>query len=63
MATVEVLGSACTACGVCVEICPTDVLCLEMEGGPARAVYPEDCQACFLCEIDCPFEAIRVFPR
>ena len=46
----------CTGCGVCVEICPTDVLRLEPSAGKAVVAYPEDCQACFLCVLDCPYD-------
>jgi NAD-dependent dihydropyrimidine dehydrogenase PreA subunit len=59
---VEVSAAACTGCNVCVEVCPTDVLRLD-DRGKAFAAWLEDCQVCFLCEFDCPYEAIRVFPR
>jgi len=62
MPRVEVNEAACTGCNVCVEVCPTDVLRLDGRG-TARAVWPEDCQICFLCEFDCAFEAIRVWPQ
>ena len=62
MPRVEVNEAACTGCDVCVEVCPTDVLRLD-ERGKAHAVWPEDCQICFLCEFDCAYEAIRVWPR
>ena len=45
----------CTGCAVCVEVCPTDVLRLELSTRKAFVAYPEDCQACFLCVIDCAF--------
>ncbi|MBI2372340.1 MAG: ferredoxin family protein [Deltaproteobacteria bacterium] len=65
MARVEVLLPACTGCGVCVETCPTDVLRMRGEGPDAKAIvaYPADCQACFVCQFDCPYEAIRVWAR
>jgi len=49
----------CTACGVCVDSCPTDVI-RTRENGKAYAAYLEDCQACFLCVIDCPVDAIEI---
>jgi NAD-dependent dihydropyrimidine dehydrogenase PreA subunit len=61
--TIDVNRAACTACGVCIEICPTDVLAADPDTGKPWAAYREDCQVCFLCEIDCPAEAIRVWPR
>lgn len=45
---------ACTGCGVCVEVCPPDVLRMG-PSGKAYVAYPDDCQACFLCVIDCAF--------
>ena len=45
----------CTGCGVCVDTCPTDVLRAEPSLNRAVVMYPEDCQACFLCVFDCPF--------
>ncbi len=59
---IEVNDAACTGCNVCVEVCPTDVLRLDARG-KAYVAYLDDCQVCFLCELDCPYEAIRVFPR
>ena len=59
MPRVEVNKIACTGCGVCVEICPTDVLRLNGQN-KAFMAYPEDCQACFVCQWDCAFQAIRV---
>lgn len=52
----------CTGCGTCVEICPMDVLRMDVEKGKAFIKYIQDCQSCFLCERDCPEEAIRVIP-
>ena len=54
---------ACTGCGVCVESCPTDVIRMDQQKGKATIVYPADCQVCFLCEFDCPVDAILVSSR
>ncbi len=43
------------------DTCPMDVWRLDEEGKPFVA-YPEDCQACFLCYMDCPLEAIEISP-
>jgi NAD-dependent dihydropyrimidine dehydrogenase PreA subunit len=59
MPQIEINKAACTGCDVCVEICPTDVLRLDSEK-KAFAAYEQDCQACFLCEWDCAFQAIRI---
>lgn len=52
------VSRGCTGCGVCVEVCPTDVL--RLVDGVAVVAYEKDCQACFLCVIDCSFRAISV---
>ena len=49
----------CVSCGVCVDSCPTDVIRTH-GNGKAYAAYLEDCQACFLCVIDCPVGAIAI---
>lgn len=48
----------CTACGVCVQVCPTD--CLAMAGPAPRLVRPLDCIHCTLCAIVCPTEALTM---
>jgi NAD-dependent dihydropyrimidine dehydrogenase PreA subunit len=50
----------CTGCRACIESCPTDVLRMNEEKGKAYVAFPEDCQVCFLCEFDCPVDAIFV---
>jgi NAD-dependent dihydropyrimidine dehydrogenase PreA subunit len=58
MSLVRILTHACTGCGICVESCPLDVL--RMADGKAVVAYPDDCQACWLCAIDCPRRAVEV---
>lgn len=48
----------CTGCGVCVDICPEDVL--HVEEAKVAAKYPEECWYCGSCVYDCPHEAIEV---
>ena len=48
----------CKACGICIEICPKEVLS-KKEG------YPEvndetKCNKCKLCELSCPDFAIEI---
>ena len=52
----------CTGCKACVEICPMDVLRWNEEQKRPFIKYLRDCQSCFLCETDCPVDAIYVTP-
>jgi len=52
----------CTGCELCLMVCPTDVFRPDPEGGAVLIVYPDDCQTCFSCELDCPVDAIHVSP-
>lgn len=63
MPLVKVDKFACTGCGVCVESCPMDVLRMDDATKKAYMAFPKDCQACFLCKIDCPREAISVIVK
>jgi NAD-dependent dihydropyrimidine dehydrogenase PreA subunit len=48
----------CTACGLCIERCPTQAV--EMIDERPVIVRPEDCAYCGLCEEMCPVEAIAL---
>jgi energy-converting hydrogenase B subunit K len=48
----------CSGCGLCINICPEDVI--RKEGDVAAIVYPEDCLACLACEAVCPLSCIQV---
>lgn len=52
----------CNGCGICVDYCPMDVLRMDEKTKRPFIKYLRDCQSCFLCEIDCPVEAIYVTP-
>lgn len=48
----------CKGCGICVDVCPRQVL--EMEGGLPMVIQVERCNGCQLCEIHCPDLALCV---
>ncbi|MBW2058277.1 MAG: 4Fe-4S binding protein [Deltaproteobacteria bacterium] len=49
-------AECCDECGVCMEICPSEVYRLEGEG--VRVVFPEECIECGACVEQCPKECI-----
>lgn len=48
----------CTACGICVDNCPSGVLDLNDE--VAFVSNEEACDACGTCVEECPMEAIQI---
>ena len=52
----------CKGCGICVAVCPKNVLELDSKE-KAVAARKQDCIACQLCEEICPDLAIEVMVR
>ena len=50
--------SKCINCGVCIDICPLDVLHSSKTGNFPDIRYPEECWHCNACKLDCPVQAI-----
>nr|WP_325185651.1 EFR1 family ferrodoxin [uncultured Oscillibacter sp.] len=48
-------GDACTGCGQCVKLCPTNNITLQN----GRPVWGGDCTHCMACICHCPTEAIE----
>lgn len=46
----------CTACGICVDVCPNAVL--EIVGDVSTVVDEDSCIACGNCMDECPMSAI-----
>ena len=53
----EIDREACTACGNCVEWCPTGAV--GIVEGKATIVNPDNCHYCTDCEEACPAGAIK----
>ncbi len=51
----------CIDCNKCVEVCPTNVFDAVPDAPPVVA-RQSDCQTCFLCEANCPTDALFVSP-
>jgi NAD-dependent dihydropyrimidine dehydrogenase PreA subunit len=52
----------CTGCGLCVDVCPTDVLRIDEGSRKAVIRYQENCMTCYNCELECPCDSIFVDP-
>ena len=62
MAIERIDSNLCNGCGLCVDICCTDVIRIDEKTKKAVIQYPEDCMLCVFCELDCPQHAIYVSP-
>ena len=51
----------CIGCGICVDVCSSDVIRMN-ENKKAVIRYPDECMVCLYCEEDCPVNAIYVSP-
>ncbi|WP_227765642.1 4Fe-4S dicluster domain-containing protein [Zhaonella formicivorans] len=52
------VNEQCNGCGLCVEICPMDVLRMNDDNKPYMKY--DECWYCDACEKDCPMQAITV---
>ena len=60
MAIERIDPDLCNGCGICINTCQLDVICMDKKKKKATIKYPEDCIVCALCELDCPQHAISV---
>ena len=49
-------ADVCTACGACIDVCPTGNITADRTGRP---VWGRDCLVCGYCDLRCPVEAVR----
>lgn len=56
---IAVNKSCCNKCGVCVDMCPMDVLRFGRQGYPYTR-YRDDCWYCDICAFVCPRRAITI---
>ncbi len=47
----------CVGCGICVEMCPEDVL--ELKDDICVVVNPDNCIECEACQVNCEYDAIE----
>jgi len=63
MSIEKIDSELCNGCGICVNICPMDVIRMDKESKKAVIQYPEDCMLCEFCVLDCPENAISISPE
>ncbi|MGI6097764.1 MAG: indolepyruvate ferredoxin oxidoreductase subunit alpha [Dethiobacteria bacterium] len=51
----RILADECTACGTCIDACPSDAI---KEEGDVCVIDLELCSECGTCVDECPMEAI-----
>ncbi|NLC51206.1 MAG: 4Fe-4S binding protein [Firmicutes bacterium] len=51
----RILADECTACGTCIDACPSDAI---KEEGDVCVIDLELCSECGTCVDECPIEAI-----
>ena len=54
MSVVRISMENCIGCRKCEQICPMDVFRFEPETRKSVIAYPEDCQSCGQCYLNCP---------
>jgi len=45
---------------ICHEVCPLDIIAWDDDKNLPYVAYPDECQLCFICQEECPDEAIKV---
>ena len=60
MSVVRVDVNKCTGCRNCVEICPMDVFYFNEQAHKSVIAYPENCQSCGQCYVNCEGRAIGI---
>jgi 2-oxoglutarate ferredoxin oxidoreductase subunit delta len=65
VAQVVILGEYCKSCGLCLSVCPKQVLQISDKSNqkgyyPVEVVRAEQCIGCTLCGLMCPDLAIEI---
>jgi NAD-dependent dihydropyrimidine dehydrogenase PreA subunit len=58
-AWIEIDKKRCNRCGICVDMCPMDVLRMSSKGYPIM-LYRDDCWYCDICVFVCPRQAVTL---
>jgi adenylylsulfate reductase subunit B len=55
-----IINEKCMVCGICADICPTDVFRISKKKEIPDIKYPDECWHCNACVLDCKEEAIKL---
>jgi len=59
MSLISINRAWCKACGICIDLCPNQILCKDENGYP-EVIDEKRCTKCKLCELRCPDFAIEI---
>lgn len=60
MSVVRIDLNRCIGCENCVNICPMDVFYFNQEAHKSVIAYPENCQSCGQCFLNCKGRALGI---
>ena len=60
MSVIRVDLNKCIGCENCVNICPLDVFYFDPEAHKSVLAYPENCQSCGQCYVNCPGRSLGI---
>lgn len=60
MSVIRVDLNKCIGCKSCVEICPMDVFYFDETARKSVLAYPENCQSCGQCFVNCRGRALGI---
>lgn len=60
MSVIRLDVNKCTGCRNCVEICPMDVFYFNETAHKSVLAYPENCQSCGQCFVNCEGRSIGI---
>ena len=60
MSVVRIDVDKCIGCGICIDVCPMDVFYYSFEDKKSVIAYPECCQTCGQCYVNCPTGSIGI---
>ena len=60
MSVIRIDLNQCIGCRKCVIICPMDVFYFDEEARKSVLAYPESCQNCGQCVVNCPTRSLGI---